>query len=130
MQSSGLRQAAGVVALAAITLLGLGCSSKGKYAGKLNVVVGDRLKQMGVSVDEWRYSDSEKAFGVKLKTSRPLDKQTYITINISGRGMAGSPIPVGEKVNKNEWMDFGGSVAFGNPFADLPENGTITIDVR
>ena len=110
--------------------LSAGCSNKGKRAGKVDVVVSDRLKEKGVSLVDWRYSESEKSFGVKLKTSKPLDKQTYIVISGPNIGQVGSPIPVGDAINQGEWIDFGGSKAFGNPFDNFPESGTITIDVK
>lgn len=111
-------------------LIVAGCSNKGKYAGKLNVVVSDRLKDKGVSLEDWRYSDSDKSFGIKLRTSQKLPEQTYLTLSGPGIGQIGSPVPVGKRINEGEWIDFGGSMAFGNPFDRLTESGTITIDLR
>jgi hypothetical protein len=119
-----------VFIMLAIALFVVGCSNKGKYAGKVNVEVSKRAAEMGVSVEDWRYSESDKSFGVKLKTSKPLDKQTYIELRGPGIGMVTSPIPVGDTINQGKWIDFGGSLAFGNPFASFPESGTITVDVR
>src|SRR5262245_59839837 len=104
-----------------------GCSNKGGREGKVNVVVSKRLEEQGVSVVDWRYSSSDKSFGVKLKASKELSKHTYLTVSGPGIGNAGSPIPMGEKINKGEWIDFGGSKALGNPFDSFPESGTITI---
>ncbi len=121
---------AGVALLAVLALVAGGCSNKGSREGKVNVVVSDRLKDKGVSLEDWRYSDSEKTFGVKLKTSKPVDKQTYLIISGPGIGQAGSPIPAGDHINKGEWIDFGGTKALGNPFDNFPQSGTITIDAR
>ena len=59
-----------------------------------------------------------------------MDKQTYIVISGPGIGQTGSPIPVGERINRGDWIDFGGSQALGNPFTNFPESGTVTIDLR
>lgn len=120
----------GVLLTAILVLFAGGCSNKGGRAGKVNVVVSERLKQKGVTLEDWRYSDSQKSFGVKLKASSPVEKHTYLIISGPGIGQASSPIPVGESINKKEWIDFGGTKALGNPFANFPESGTITIDAR
>jgi hypothetical protein len=112
-----------------LVLVAGGCSNKGKYAGKVNVVVSERLQAQGVSLEDWRYSESDKSFGVKLKTSRPVDKQTYLIVSGPGIGQLKSPIPVGDAINRGEWIDYGGTKAFGNPFDNFPESGTITLDV-
>jgi hypothetical protein len=119
------------VCLALICLVGVGgCSNKGRYAGKVSVVVSDQLQAQGVSLVDWRFSESQKSFGVKLRTNSPMPKQTYVTLSGPGIGRIGSPIPVGERINQGDWIDFGGSNALGNPFANFPDSGTITIDVR
>lgn len=123
----GRAWALGVVAL---VLFVAGCSNKGGRAGKVEVVLSEKLKAKGVALVDWRYSPSEKSFGVKLKASEPVEKQTYIVINGPGLSRIGSPVPVGERINKGDWIDFGGSKALGNPFENFPESGTITIDVR
>ncbi len=92
----------------ACLLFVVGCSNKGKYAGKLNVVVSDRLKDKGVSLVDWRYSDSEKSFGIKLRASQKVSEQTYLTLSGSGIGQIGSPVPVGKRINEGQWIDFGG----------------------
>jgi hypothetical protein len=130
MTDLGSRARAATCLLLALALFAVGCSNKGKYAGKVNVEVSKQLADKKVSVVDWRYSESEKSFGVKLKTSKPLDKQTYIVVRGPGIGMVGSPIPVGDTINEGKWIDFGGSLAFGNPFDHFPESGTITIDLR
>jgi hypothetical protein len=112
-----------------LTLFAVGCSNKGKYAGKVNVVLSERLQAKGVSLEDWRYSESEKSFGVKLKTSQPVDKQTYLIISGPGIGKVKSPIPVGDLINRGEWIDYGGTKALGNPFENFPDSGTITIDL-
>jgi hypothetical protein len=121
---------AGVVLATVLIPCAGGCSNKGARAGKVQVVLSERLKQKGVSLEDWRYSESEKSFGVKLKASSPVDKQTYLTISGPGIGQVSSPIPVGDSINKEEWIDFGGTKALGNPFDNFPESGTITIDVK
>jgi hypothetical protein len=113
-----------------VAVFAAGCSNKGKYAGKVNVEVSKRLADLGVSLVDWRFSESEKSFGIKLKTSKPLDKQTYIVIRGDGVGQVSSPIPVGDDINQGKWIDYGGSKAFGNPFDNFPESGTITVDLR
>lgn len=120
----------GVVLVAVLILFVSGCSNKGGRAGKVEVVLSERLKQKGVSLEDWRYSESEKSFGVKLKASSPVDKHTYLIISGPGIGQVSSPIPAGDSINKKEWIDFGGTKALGNPFANFPQSGTITIDAR
>lgn len=119
---------------AAILLLGAaGCSNKGKYAGKVTVVVSDRLKAKGVELVDWRHSASEKSFGFKLKARQPVEDNLKITIRVSGRGAISPVFSVGKKINNSEWIDVGGRLMgeFGDnyPFQDLPEGGTITIDL-
>ena len=121
---------AGVVLTAFLILVAGGCSNKGGRAGKVEVVLSERLKQKGISLEDWRYSESEKSFGVKLKASNPVEKHTYLQISGPGIGQVGSPIPAGDHINKKEWIDYGGSKALGNPFANFPRSGTITIDER
>jgi hypothetical protein len=137
VQTPGVKRAAMCVRfirVIALLLIGLlcaaGCSNKSGREGKVEVVVSERLKQKGVTLEDWRYSDSDKTFGIKLKTSQPVSKHTYPIISGPGLGQIGSPIPAGDKINRGEWIDFGGSVAFGNPFANFPDSGTITIDAR
>jgi len=115
---------------AILLVFATGCSNKGKYAGKVTVEVSKRLQEKGVSLADWRYSESDKSFGIKLTTSRPVDKHTYLIISGPNIGQVTSPIPAGDKINEGAWIDYGGSVAFGNPFANFPESGTITIDVK
>ena len=120
-----------VVALVAVLILFAGgCSNKGGRAGKVEVVLSERLKQKGVTLEDWRYSESQKSFGIKLKASSPVDKHNYLTISGPGIGQASSPIPAGDSINKKEWIDFGGTKALGNPFENFPQSGTITIDAR
>jgi hypothetical protein len=121
---------AGACGLLVLAFFGLGCSNKGKYAGKVEVVVGKNLQAKGVSLVDWRYSESQKSFGIKLKAAQPVEKHTYLEITGPGIGRAGSPIPMGESINKGEWIDFGGTKALGNPFEHFPDSGTITIDTR
>lgn len=118
------------LAILLLLSVGVGCSNKGGRAGKVEVVLSERLKQKGVTLEDWRYSDSQKTFGVKLSASSPVEKHTYLTISGPGIGQVGSPIPAGDRINKKEWIDFGGSNALGNPFANFPDSGTITIDAR
>lgn len=118
------------VAAAALVLFAAGCSNKGGRAGKVEVVLSERLKEKGVTLVDWRFSNSEKSFGVKLKASQPVEKQTYLEINGPGLNRVRSLTPSGERINKGEWIDFGGSKALGNPFENFPESGTITIDAR
>jgi hypothetical protein len=111
-------------------LCAVGCSNKGKYAGKVNVEVSKVLQERGVSLEDWRYSESDKSFGIKLKTGKPVDKHTYLVISGPGIGQVSSPIPCGDDINQGKWIDFGGTKAFGNPFDSFPESGTITIDAK
>jgi hypothetical protein len=108
----------------------VGCSNKGKYEGKVKVEVSQRLQERGVSLADWRYSETDKSFGIKLKSSKPIDKQTYLVISGPGIGQVSSPLPFGDAINEGKWIDFGGSKAFGNPFDNFPESGTITIDAK
>jgi hypothetical protein len=121
---------AGVVLAVVLNLFAGGCSNKGGRAGKVEVVLSERLKQKGVSLEDWRYSESEKSFGVKLKASSPVDKHTYLIISGPGIGQVSSPTPAGDRINKKEWIDFGGTKALGNPFENFPQSGTITLDAR
>jgi hypothetical protein len=118
---------AGTWAVLALALFAAGCSNKGKYEGKVDVVVSDELKAMGVSLVDWRYTEPEKAFGIRLKSSKPVDRRLHIAITGPRIGELISPGPVGDDINKAEWMDFGGTIGLGNPFANFPESGTITI---
>lgn len=115
-------------AVLAIAIFAVGCSNKGKYADKVNVVVSDQLKEQGVFLVDWRFSDSQDTFGIKLKTNEPVKKQTYLSIKGPEIGELRSMGPVGNSINKGEWIDYGGSEAFGNAFENFPANGTITID--
>ena len=63
-------------------------------------------------------------------TSNPVPKQTYLTINGPGLSNVQSLAPSGDKINAGEWIDYGGSKALGNPIANFPDEGTITIDTR
>jgi len=130
-----VRLSNGIGMLAAVMfLLGtVGCSNKGKYAGKVTVVVGEPLKAKGVELVDWRHSASEKSFGVKLKARQPVEDNLKITIRVSGRGPISPAGSVGKQINNGEWIDVGGRLMgqFGDnyPFQDLPEGGTITIDL-
>lgn len=117
--------------LSAILVLALvGCSNKGGREAKVTVVIGPHLQALGVTLVDWRYSKSEQTFGLKLKTSNPVPKQTYLTINGPGLSNVQSLAPSGDKINAGEWIDYGGSKALGNPIANFPDEGTITIDTR
>jgi hypothetical protein len=122
----------GVALISLITSLGsLGCSnSKGKYAGKLKVEASPQIQQLGVTVADWRYSDSNKTFGVQVAASKDFGPPNYIDVHVSGHGTFSSPVPVKLKAGEKTWIDFGGSVAFGNPSDDLSDNTTITLDLH
>lgn len=113
------------------TLSLLGCAnSKGKYAGKLKVDASPQLQQLGVTVTDWRYSDSNKTFGVQLSASKDFGPPNNIDLRVQGRGTYSSPVPVKLKAGEKTWLDFGGSVAFGNPFDDLSDNTVITLELH
>jgi hypothetical protein len=120
-----------------LTLIGLtlpflllGCNSKGKYGGKIKVEASAALQKLGVTVKDWRYSEKDKTFGVQLSASQDFGPPNQIAVQIPTRGSFSSPIPLRLKAGETQWIDFGGTNALGNPFSDLPEQGTITIDVR
>jgi hypothetical protein len=124
------RHTVGITVLVAMVFILGGCSNKGGREGKVQVVLSERLKEKGVVLEDWRYSPSEKSFGIKLKTTKPVDKHIYIMISGPGIGQVKSPVPAGDAINQGEWIDFAGSKAFGNPFDNFPDSGTITIDAR
>lgn len=115
---------------AVLMLVAVGCSNKGGREGKVTVVVGKNLEALGVTLVDWRYSPSGQTFGIKLKASNPVPKQTYVTLNGPGLSNVQSLSPSGDNINAEKWMDFGGSKVLGNPIANFPEEGTITIDTR
>ena len=97
------------------------------------MVVGEPLKAKGVELVDWRHSASEKSLGVKLKARQPVEDNLKITIMVSGRGPISPAGSVGKQINNGDWIDVGGRLMgqFGDnyPFQDLPEGGTITIDL-
>lgn len=109
---------------------GFACSNKGDREGKVNVVIGKNLQAIGVSLVDWRYSASNQTFGIKLKSSTPVPKHTYLILSGPGLSNVQSLMSSGDSINKEEWIDFGGSKALGNPIANFPSEGTITVDTR
>jgi hypothetical protein len=117
--------------LIAALVLETGCgNSKGKYAGKLKVEASPQLQQLGVAVTDWRYSDSDKTFGVQVSASKDFGPPNYIDLRVVGQGTYSSPVPVKLKAGEKTWLDFGGSVAFGNPFENIADNTTITLELH
>jgi hypothetical protein len=114
-----------------ISTLSLGCSnSKGKYAGKLKVEASPQLQQLGVTVTDWRYSNSDKTFGVQISASKDFGPPNNVDVNVQGQGRYSSPVPVKLKAGEKTWIDFGGSVAFGSPFESMADNTTITLELH
>src|SRR5260370_13181065 len=107
--------------LVLISTLGMsGCAnSKGKYAGKLKVEASPQLQQLGVTVTDWRYSDSNKTFGIQLSASKDFGPPNSIDLRVQGRGTYSSPVPVKLKAGEKTWHDFARSRAFGNPLDHL-----------
>ncbi|QEL18916.1 hypothetical protein [Limnoglobus roseus] len=116
--------------LAAVLTFAMGCSNKGDREGKVTVVVGKNLQALDVTLVDWRYSASEQTFGVKLKTAKPVPKHTYLILSGPGLSNVQSLLPSGEAINEGRWVDYGGSKALGNPIANFPTEGEITIDTR
>ena len=117
--------------IAAVLMIAVvGCSNKGGREGKVSVVVGKNLKALGVTLVDWRYSPSNQTFGIKLKAAKPVPKHTYLTISGPGLSNVQSLTPAGDEINAERWIDYGGSTALGNPVANFPDEGTITIDTR
>jgi hypothetical protein len=109
----------------------LGCSnSKGKYAGKLKVEASPQLQQLGVTVADWRYSNVDKTFGVQVSASKDFGPPNNLDLNVQGQGRYSSPVPVKLKTGEKTWLDFGSSVAFGNPFENIADNTTITLELH
>ncbi|MCS7046153.1 MAG: hypothetical protein NZO58_07340 [Gemmataceae bacterium] len=133
MNAAKLGKALSLLAAAVVLVNLVGCNNKGKYADKVTVVVGEQLKAKGVELVDWRHSSSEKSFGVKLKAQQPVDDNLKISIRVSGRGAVSPVGSVGKRINNREWIDVGGRLmgqfADNYPFQDLPEGGTITIDL-
>jgi hypothetical protein len=103
----------GGVLAAVLVLFATGCSNKGGRAGKVEVVLSERLKQQGVSLEDWRYSESAKSFGVKLKASQPVEKHTYLVISGPDIGRVGSPIPAGTASTSKSGSISGGARPWG-----------------
>lgn len=116
--------------ISVLMLAAVGCSNKGGREGKVEVVVGKNLRALGVTLVDWRYSPSGQTFGVKLKAANPLPKQTYLILSGPGLSNVQSLSPSGNDINAEKWIDFGGSKALGDPMANFPTEGTITIDTR
>jgi hypothetical protein len=116
MNHSRLWKRIGFLSTAMFWLSAAGCSNKGGYAGKVTVVVGDRLKAKGVELVDWRYSASAKSFGFKLRAQQPVEDHLKITTRISGRGAVSPVGSVGRRINNGEWIDVGGRLMgqFGN----------------
>ena len=90
-QTRRLLVASLVLVLAALP----GCSSsKGKYAGKLKVEASPKLQELGVTVKEWRFSESDKTFGVQLSATKDFGPPNKIELSIEGKGRFSSPVPV------------------------------------
>jgi hypothetical protein len=118
--------------LALVSILGLvGCSnSKGKYAGKLKVEASPELEKKGVTLSDWRYSNSDKTFGVQLSASKDFGPPDKIDLRVEGHGTYSSPIAVKLKAGEKTWVDFSGSVAFGDPFENLPDDTKVILELR
>lgn len=116
--------------LVILLLFAVGCSNKSGREGKVTVNLGRNLQALDITLVDWRYSDSNQTFGVKLKAARPVPKHTYLIISGPGLQNVQSLMSSGDEINAGAWIDFGGSSALGNPMANFPTEGTITVDTR
>lgn len=105
----------------------LGCSNKSGLEGKVQVVLSERLKERGVTLIDWRFYKANKTFGVRLQANPPIEGKLHLVLSGPGLGNLRTG-NMAKDINAGNWVDFGGTVAFGNPLDNFPEEGTVTVD--
>jgi hypothetical protein len=117
--------------LAVSILLGLGliggCSSKGGLEGKVTVKESPQLADLGVTVQDWKYSD--QTLSVKLAATKDFGEPWLITVQADNGQPFGMMTPLTLKAGQSEWVSFGGP-KFLDRFEIKPDTKKVTVGVR